>query len=215
MGPSHPGYVWREVGRHSHLPEVLVLLRLSKSINRFLNHLLYRNIAVRQSAARMVNTLATKQHLLPLVESIYFEDPMGRVDARQWALILPHLRNLIFLMITPLTPLPLSIIPSITFRLQSFCSTSTVDAHWAHLLASQPEITELVFNSDFYGDPPTSGQLPMLRVMKGRPSDLAKFAHHPHLLDLWFFTGYPLGSRSLNSADLAKFAASPACLETM
>ncbi|KAF8179377.1 hypothetical protein K438DRAFT_1977430 [Mycena galopus ATCC 62051] len=215
MGPSHPGYVWREVGRLSHLPEVLVLVRLSKSINQFLNVLLYRNIAVRQSARRMVRTLATKRHLLSLVESIYFQDPTARVHPGQWASILLEMHNLVFLMITPLTPLPLDVIPSIMFRLQSFCSTSTVDAVWAQFIASQCELTELVFNSDFYGDPPASGELPMLRVMKGRPSDLAKFAQHHHLVDLWFFTGYSLGSRSLTSADLAQFAVSPARLESL
>ncbi|KAF8200610.1 hypothetical protein K438DRAFT_1966081 [Mycena galopus ATCC 62051] len=215
MGPSHPAYVWREVGRLSHLPEVLVLLRLSKSINLFLNVLLYRNIAVRQSARRMVKTLATNRHLLSLVESIYFQHPTACIHPGQWASILPGMHNLGFLMITPFIPLSLDVIPSITFRLQSFCSTSTVDAVWAQLITSQRELTELVFNSDFYGNPPASGQLPMLRVMKGRPSDLAQFAQHHHLVDLWFFTGYSLGSRSLNSADLARFAASPARLETL
>ncbi|KAF8180927.1 hypothetical protein K438DRAFT_1768117 [Mycena galopus ATCC 62051] len=215
MGPSHPGYVWREVGRLSCLPEVLVLLRLSKSINLFLNVLLYRHIVVRQSARRMVRTLATKRHLLSLVESIYFEDPTARIHPGQWASILPDMRNLVFLMITPFIPLSLDTIPSITFRLQAFCSTSTVDPVWAQFITSQRELTELVFNSDFYGDPPASGELPMLRAMKGRPSDLAKFAQHHRLVDLWFYTGYPLGSRSLNSADLAQFAASPARLETL
>ncbi|KAF8210720.1 hypothetical protein K438DRAFT_97281 [Mycena galopus ATCC 62051] len=215
MGPSHPGYVWREVGRLSHLPEVLVLLQLSKSINLFLNVLVYRNIAVRQSARRMVKTLSTNRHLLSLVESIYFEDPTARIHPGQWASILPDMHNLVFLMITPFIPLSLNTIPSITFRLQAFCSTSTVDPVWAQFIASQQELTELIFNSDFYGDPPASGELPMLRTMKGRPSDLAKFAQHHRLVDLWFYTGYPLGSHSLNSADLAQFAASPARLETL
>ncbi|KAJ7223871.1 hypothetical protein B0H12DRAFT_1240900 [Mycena haematopus] len=214
--PPHPGYVWREIAGLCELTEILVLLRLSKSINLFLVHLLYRNISVGKSAKKMVASLANNSLLPPLVESIYFTDFLASVDISQWAAVLPALSHLWFLIITPRIPLPPHVIPLITFRLGFFGSISCVDPPWTQLLVSQDRLLRLVITSHFNAlDCPGPGKLPLLRSMKGRPADLAKFAFNHRLEDMWFYTGKSLGGAPLHPDDQAKFGASSSRLCTL
>ncbi|KAJ7195414.1 hypothetical protein B0H12DRAFT_1245567 [Mycena haematopus] len=214
--PTHPGYVWRQIALFCDITEILVLLRLSKTINLFLVHLLYRNVSVGKSAQKMVASLASNSLLPPLVESLYFTDFLASVDISQWAAVLPALSHLWFLIITPRIPLPPRVIPLITFRLGFFGSISCVDPPWTQLLVSQDRLLRLVITSHFNAnDCPGPGKLPLLRSMKGRPADLAKFAFYHRLEDMWFYTGKSLGGAPLHPDDLAKFSASSSRLTTL
>ena len=62
-----PSEFWLEVAVYSQLPERLVLLRLGQAVYLALVHLLYRRIRVTRSAAALVETLAAKLSLPPLV----------------------------------------------------------------------------------------------------------------------------------------------------
>jgi hypothetical protein len=75
MAPSarprqFPLSFWLQVAVLSYTRDRLTLARLTKTIHTAVLPLLYRDIAVTQSAADVVNTLATKTFLLPAVRHI-------------------------------------------------------------------------------------------------------------------------------------------------
>ncbi|KAJ6456985.1 hypothetical protein C8R45DRAFT_1110765 [Mycena sanguinolenta] len=205
----HPGYIWRRVARDIELPELLVLMRLSKSINLFLLHLLYRHIWVGKSAGHLVWALSCNRLLPPVVKTLYFDDDQARVDTAQWAAVLPALSHLWALMITPRIPMPLDVIPRISFRLSMFGSTSSVDHAWTQLIASQDNLQRIMCGSQFHAAPwPQPQQLPILHCVRGRPADLADFAFFNHPLEtMWFLAEWPRVSGSLRPHDVHKFSA--------
>ncbi|KAJ6578441.1 hypothetical protein B0H19DRAFT_1253680 [Mycena capillaripes] len=193
--------IWR-VAMFSDTDVRLVFLLTSRAVYSHLCSLLYRYIVVGIQAKKLVRSLAKNHVLPPLVKSLIFEDPAARVDPGQWASILPAMPNLIWLIISPCIPLSREVIPHIAFRLEVFGSISSVGGAWVEFVASQHTLLELSIDSDFLGEVPT---LPLLRSMKGRPADLARFAQHHSLLDLWFYTGPPYSRRGLEPADLQLF----------
>ncbi|KAJ6517355.1 hypothetical protein C8R47DRAFT_1205579 [Mycena vitilis] len=194
----------------------LELLRVSASTYNVVLPLLYNVITVSHRATRLVNSLATNSALPKLVKILQIMAPPDvRVDPGQWAAVLPAMRNLRWLTVCSSVSFPAHVLPSITFRLITFGSFSTVVGDWAELIASQPSIEELLFISDFYAAPPSPRELPNLRVLRGRPADLARFSVQHPLEDLWFFRGPPFERRALKGRDLTLFAASPSRLLTI
>ncbi|KAJ7480535.1 hypothetical protein B0H11DRAFT_1915934 [Mycena galericulata] len=190
------------------------LLRMSQTVYLLVCPLIYRHLLLGFCAKQAVHSMAENSRLPGL--SLFSQDQFHtHVDAAEWAFILPALCNLNFLIVGRYIPLPRQVIPHLIFRLKAFGSSGDVVGPWAELIAAQAQLEELIFDCDFFGAPPTPQQLPRLRAMKGRPEDLAKFAQHYHLRDLWFFQGPPFGRRTLRAADLEKFALSPSRLYTI
>ncbi|KAJ6516536.1 hypothetical protein C8R47DRAFT_1205775 [Mycena vitilis] len=195
---------------------LLELVRVSASTYHVTLPLLYNDITVSHRAARLVNSLATNSALPKLVKILEIMAPPDvRVDPVQWAAVLPAMCNLRWLTVCSSVSFPAHILPSITFRLITFGSFSTVVGDWVQLIASQPSIEELLFVSDFYAAPPSPRELPNLRVLRGRPADIARFSVQHPLEDLWFFRGPPFERRALKGRDLTLFAASPSRLRTI
>ncbi|KAJ7806950.1 hypothetical protein B0H14DRAFT_3483729 [Mycena olivaceomarginata] len=198
-----------EIAHFGPLADHLTLLQVSRGVNLALRHLLYRNIAVRQSAKRLVSTLAHNPDLHPLVKSLYFMDESAGVDQEEWAYVFPGLRNLYFLGITPAIPLPFAIL--IRCRIRLFESLGPVTRRWEAFIRSQPCIEELILNSSFVAHPPGPATLPLLRGVKGLPQDVAKIAErHSRVLDMWFTS-----KQALAPEDLSRLAVSASRLETI
>ncbi|KAJ7795891.1 hypothetical protein B0H14DRAFT_3495358 [Mycena olivaceomarginata] len=198
-----------EIAHFGPLADRLTLLQVSRGVNLALRHLLYRNIAVRQSAKRLVSTLAHNPDLHPLVKSLYFMDESAGVDQEEWAYVFPGLRNLYFLGITPAIPLPFAIL--IRCRIRLFESLGPVTRRWEAFIRSQPCIEELILNSSFVAHPPGPATLPLLRGVKGLPQDVAKVAERQsRVLDMWFTS-----KQALAPEDLSRLAASASRLETI
>ncbi|KAJ7801181.1 hypothetical protein B0H14DRAFT_2615600 [Mycena olivaceomarginata] len=196
--PSLPFSIYVEIALFCGVATRLSLLRLTKSLNVILRHLLYRNITVRGTSARkLVHTLANNP-LLPLIT---------------W--VLPELVNLWCLGIAPNIPLPQQVVPLITFHLTCFQAICSVAGVWCEFIASQSTLDELYLDSDFWGDVPSPQQLPHLRSFKGRPQDLVNFAEVHPLAHMWVFTGIPLDTHVFTPSDLLKLAASPSRLSTV
>ncbi|KAJ7863781.1 hypothetical protein B0H14DRAFT_2574721 [Mycena olivaceomarginata] len=194
----------------------LSLLRLTKSLNVILRHLLYRNITVQGTSARkLVHSLANNPLLPPIVETLLFEDVSTHVNLEEWTRVLPQLVNLWCLGIAPNIPLPQQAIPRITFRLTCFQAICSVAGAWRDFIASQSILDEIYLNSFFWGDVPGPQQLPHLRSLKGHPQDLVNFAAVHSLVDIWVFTGVPLHTHVFSPSDLEKLAASPSRLFTI
>ncbi|KAJ7789714.1 hypothetical protein B0H14DRAFT_3502711 [Mycena olivaceomarginata] len=198
-----------EIAHFGPLADRLTLLQVSRGVNLALRHLLYRNIAVRQSTKRLVSTLAHNPDLHPLVKSLYFMDESAGVDQEEWAYVFPGLRNLYFLGITPAIPLPFAIL--IRCRIRLFESLGPVTRRWEAFIRSQPCIEELILNSSFVAHPPGPATLPLLRGVKGLPQDVAKVAErHSRVLDMWFTS-----KQALAPEDLSRLAVSASRLETI
>ncbi|KAJ7756656.1 hypothetical protein B0H16DRAFT_1458110 [Mycena metata] len=75
---------------------------------------------------------------------------------------------------------------------------------WSAVLPAMSELEEIRLEADFFGVFPGPTQLPRLRLIQGRPADIARCAQH-QLKQIWF---YP-GRRSLKAADLTLLARSP------
>ncbi|KAJ7799057.1 hypothetical protein B0H14DRAFT_3492000 [Mycena olivaceomarginata] len=207
---NHPGYTWRRVAQFCDVPDILVLLRLSKAIYSFLVHRLYQDISVGRSARRMVHTLANNKRLPPMVRAAVRSSFVLELQPSP-----PALSRLWYLMITPRIPLSTDVIPLIRFRLTFFGSISTVDPAWPHLLASQDRLQKL----------------PVLRSVKGCPGDLASWAFdRPSLDAMWFLGGFldpmdidkltvctsRLRSLRISAPDFVSFArANPATVSTL
>ncbi|KAJ7670788.1 hypothetical protein DFH06DRAFT_1320710 [Mycena polygramma] len=175
---------------------LLELVRVSASTYHVTLPLLYNDITASHRATRLVNSLATNSALPKLVKILEIMAPPDvRLDPVQWAAVLPAMCNLRWLTVCSSVSFPAHILPSITFRLITFGSFSTVVGDWVQLIASQPSIEELLFVSDFYAAPPSPRELPNLRVLRGRPADIARFSMQHPLEDLWFFRGPPFERR--------------------
>jgi hypothetical protein len=133
------------------------------------------------------------------------------VEVTQWRIALVAMWNLERLCVCRTIPLPSNIMPVITFRLKTFGSTGVVVGEWATFVVSQDQIKQLWLSSDFFGRSPRAVELPALWSMKGGAEDLARFAHHHDLRDLWFSMPNP----RLSASDLTMFALSLARLSTI
>ncbi|KAJ7733911.1 hypothetical protein B0H16DRAFT_1467797 [Mycena metata] len=206
--------VWWQVAQFTPGRQYLDLVRLSKGIYDVIIPMIYRNLEIGTGAFHCVRSLANNLRLALLVRQLCFHRG-SFVNAAEWAAVLVAMKNLKFLYVTHFISFPLNILPRITFSLTTFGSRCSVVGSWAALIASQPTIGELKLNSDYYHSPPGPAVLPALHAVKGRPADLARFAGHHALQDLWFFTGPPHGRRSLKQADIAVFARSQSRLVTV
>ncbi|KAJ7763845.1 hypothetical protein B0H16DRAFT_1455094 [Mycena metata] len=208
-----PADVYLEIVTLSQRTEHLTLARLSWAFNRLLNPVIYRLNYVKSNVKKFVHSLASNPRLPRLVLKLIFEEsPETYVDVEEWAAVLPAMVNLHYISVVPTIPLSRHVLPLLTFRLWGFGATGDVVGPWAELVASQPQLEELRLDSDYFGVIPGPTQLPRLRLIKGRPADIARCAQHKKLKQLWFFTGPPFGQRSLKAADLALLALSPARL---
>ncbi|KAJ7898276.1 hypothetical protein B0H14DRAFT_2557310 [Mycena olivaceomarginata] len=188
------------------------LLLLCSRVHEVICPLLYHHIEVESGALSLVDSLARNPKLPPMVHSLIFWDSDAtQVEVTQWRVALVAMRNLKLLCVCRTIPLPSNIMPVITFRLKTFGSTGVLVGEWAAFVVSQDQIERLWLNSDFFGRSPRAVELPALRSMKGRAGDLARFARHHHLRDLWFFMPKP----RLSASDLRMFALSPARLSTI
>ncbi|KAJ6452188.1 hypothetical protein C8R47DRAFT_1229346 [Mycena vitilis] len=217
MTPLSVEIYWR-VAMFSDEDVRLNLLQTSRPVYTHLRALRYRYIAIGSDAKHLVRSLSNNTALPPLdfqVKSLMFLNRYARVDAAQWARVLPAMTNLGTLIISPRIPLSLELIPRLTFRLLSFGSSSSLEGAWVDFLATQHWLDELVIDDHLVGDAPGPQRLPLLRSIKGRPRDLAKFAHYPRLLDLWFYSVRPYSQCGLQPEDLQRFAASSVQLVTV
>ncbi|KAJ6518039.1 hypothetical protein C8R47DRAFT_1205120 [Mycena vitilis] len=214
--PTLPTDIWRHIAKLCPLSTRLEIVQLNSSLWFHVVSLVYRDVFVGARAMKFVHTLANNAKLPALVKGLEFEESSETaVDATEWARVLPAMKSLGWLMVCSTVPCPFHVIPSITFRLWAFGSYSSVVGSWVDLIASQSGLTELLLWSDYYG--PTLGvdKLPMLRSMRGRPADVARFANVHALDDIWFFIP-PFGrGRSLKGADLDLFTASQTRLVTV
>ncbi|KAJ7437877.1 hypothetical protein FB451DRAFT_1192965 [Mycena latifolia] len=129
--------------------------------------LLYQHISVGDEAGRLVRTLADKRSLPPMVQSLIFHSSLcAYINKAEWTLMLPAMQNLRHLVVNHHIPLDHLILPLITFRLHTFLS---------------PKLEEIGFHSDLLSFVPGPSKLPMLRSVKGRPEDVARFAWNHHL----------------------------------
>ncbi|KAJ7767832.1 hypothetical protein B0H16DRAFT_1453447 [Mycena metata] len=207
-----PADVLLDLAELSNKHEHLTLARVSKAFNRLYNPVIYRLNYVGSNAKKFVHSLANNPRLPRLVLKLIFdESPDTLVDVEEWAAVLPAMVNLHYIGIVPTIPLPPRVLPLITFRLWGFGSVGDVVGPWAELVASQAELEELRLEADFFGVIPGPTQLPRLRLVQGRPADIARCAQH-QLEQIWFYRGPPFGRRSLKAADLALLARSPARL---
>lgn len=151
------------------------------------------------------------------IRYLTFEDtPETRIDAGEWALVLPAMVHLRHLAITHAIPLERETIPHITFRLTFFASCCSVVGAWADFLATQSDLTEIALTSDLFANLPGTAHLPNLVSVTGRPEELSKFTlHYSTIEDLWFWPGPPRGRRNLVAADLGRFSRSLARLSTL
>ncbi|KAJ7772387.1 hypothetical protein B0H16DRAFT_1451464 [Mycena metata] len=187
--------VWWRVAHFAPERKHLDLVRLSKGIYDLIIPMIYGDIDIGRGAF-----------------------PLRALSGEQSPSSAPRMSSIIIHLRLPLTSdfsFPLNILPRITFSLTTFGSHCSVVGSWAALIASQPTIVQLKLNSDYYLSPPGPAVLPALHAVQGRPADLARFARHHALEDLWFFIGPPHGRRSLKAADIAIFAKSPPRLVTV
>ncbi|KAK7006446.1 hypothetical protein R3P38DRAFT_3214499 [Favolaschia claudopus] len=200
-----------EVARWGGHPEMVAVLRLSRTTYFAFRYMLYRRIVVSGRAAKkVVQTLAHRPQLQPMVECLYFGVDSA-VNLEQWGAVFPGLVNLTVLEISSLIHLPRSLIPHITCRLEHFTSNGSVSATWAEFLSTQHTLSSIFVDIDFVGPFPSPQQIPKLQSVKARPADIAQFSPHA-LQDLWFLTDGIDGVYTLRATDLVKFATSPATL---
>ncbi|KAK7046259.1 hypothetical protein R3P38DRAFT_3175539 [Favolaschia claudopus] len=200
-----------EVARWGGHPEMVTVLRLSRTTYFAFRYMLYRRIVVSGRAAKkVVQTLAHRPQLQPLVECLYFGVDSA-VNLEQWGVVFPGLVNLTVLEISAHIHLPRSLIPHITCRLEHFTSNGSVSATWAEFLSAQHALASIFVDIDFAGPFPSPQQIPKLQSVKARPADIPQFTPHA-LQDLWFFTDGIHSASTLHAADLVKFATSPASL---
>ncbi|KAJ7750620.1 hypothetical protein B0H16DRAFT_1460717 [Mycena metata] len=207
-----PADVLLDIAELSTQHERLTLARVSKAFTRLYNPVIYRLNYVGSNAKKFVHSLANNPRLPPLVLKLIFDESRDTlVDVEEWSAVLPAMVNLHYIGIVPTIPLPRHVLPLLTFRLRGFGSTGDVVGPWAELVASQSELEELRLQADFFGVVPGPNQLPRLRLIQGRPADIARCAQH-QFKQIWFYRSPPFGRRSLKAADLTLLACSPARL---
>ncbi|KAJ7120871.1 hypothetical protein C8R44DRAFT_736580 [Mycena epipterygia] len=163
-----------EVASHSSISTIAQLLCSASSFS-LATPLLYRHISVGDRAYGLA-CIFLQRHSpdSSKVKSLEFCGSLcAHLDNSQWAVVLPALRNLRHLEITHHVPLDAAVLPRLTFRLHSFTSACAVFGPWLEFLSQQPELREVAFHSDVLGPVPDTTQLPMLRRVTARPSDLA------------------------------------------
>jgi hypothetical protein len=138
-----------------------------------------------------------------------------QIDSLEWARVLPQLTNLRKLSTAHHVPLKEEVIPNITFRLQSFTCFSAVIGPWATLIATQTELQELILNSDFLVPALAPGCLPMLRRLKARYDDIARFSEYGALTDIWVWLSRPNPGPPFSTRAIAKLMACPARLTSL
>ncbi|KAK7026143.1 hypothetical protein R3P38DRAFT_3192379 [Favolaschia claudopus] len=197
-----------EVARWGGHPEMLAILRLSRTTYFAFRCMLYRKIVVSGRAAkRVVRTLAHRPQLQPMVECLYF-GVGSAVYQEQWEVVFPGLVNLTVLEISPLIPSPRCPLPTLTCRLNHFTCNGSISTTWAAFLGTQHTLASIFVDGEFVGPFPSPQQIPWLRSIKGRPADIAHFSSHS-LNDLWFSTHGTNTAPPLLPADLTKFGRSP------
>ncbi|KAJ7480910.1 hypothetical protein FB451DRAFT_1447024 [Mycena latifolia] len=215
MALLNPDVLW-EIAVASDTNTLCTILQLCSWANDRIRGLLYKHISVGDDAGRLIHTLAYKSSLPPLVQSLIFRSSLcAYIEDAEWAVVLRAMINLRRLVITHHVPLDSHVLPDITFRLHVFISVCTVFGAWADFLALQPELEEIGLHSDLLGFVPGRSKLPMLRSVKGRPEDVARFALNHHLDDIWLWLGPTRGRPTLRPADLARFAKSSSRLLTL
>ncbi|KAJ7818924.1 hypothetical protein B0H13DRAFT_1921990 [Mycena leptocephala] len=186
--------------------------------------LLYCDVSVGRGADRLVCTLASRPELPPLVtrtsvlavKSLEFRPTFyAHIDSLEWARVLPKLKNLRKLATAHHVPLEAEVIPYITFRLHSFTSFSAVIGPWVAFIAMQTELQELVLHSDFLASAPAPACLPMLRRLKARYDNVARFSEYGGLTDIWVWLGRPNPGPPFPTRAIAKLAASPTRLTSL
>ncbi|KAJ7478929.1 hypothetical protein FB451DRAFT_1172061 [Mycena latifolia] len=201
--PLAPDMIW-EIAIASDSHTRCQLARLSSSAHDLVCSLIYRHISVGDEAGELIQSLVFRSSAYT-----YY------INEAEWALVLPAMVNLRRLIVNQHVPLDRRVLPLITFRLHVFLSVCSVFGAWADFLASQPELEEIGLHSDLLGRAPGHSQLPMLRSVKGRPEDVARFARNHCLDDIWFWLGPPRGRLTLETTDLQRFALSPSHLLTL
>ncbi|KAJ7808207.1 hypothetical protein B0H14DRAFT_3482607 [Mycena olivaceomarginata] len=192
------------------------LLQSCSAVYAVVCPVLYRHIEVEKTALKLIESLANNNHLPRMIRSLIFRDSFAtQVISTQWTAVLVAMTNLERLVICRTIPLPLDILPSITFQLKSFGCAGSVVGPWTEFVRSQTVVEELFFDSDFFGPAPGPALLPQLRRMKGLSSDLARFARYHPLCNLWFYLASPHQRRALDTHDLDLFALSPARLSSI
>ncbi|KAK6996729.1 hypothetical protein R3P38DRAFT_3221858 [Favolaschia claudopus] len=200
-----------EVARWGGHPEMVAVLRLSRTTYFAFRCMLYRKIVVSGRAAKkVVRTLAHRPQLQPMVECLYF-GVGSAVYQEQWEQVFPGLVNLTVLEISPLIPLPKSLHPAITCRLNHFTCNGSISTTWAEFLGTQRTLASIFVDGEFVGPFPSPQQIPWLRSIKGRPADIAQFSSHS-LHDFWFCADGMNTAPTLLPADLIQFGTSPSTL---
>jgi hypothetical protein len=150
------------------------------------------------------------------VKSLEFRPTIyGHVDSLEWARVLPQLTNLRKFVTAHHVPLEEEVVPNITFRLHSFTSFSAVIGPWITFIAMQTELQELILHSDFLAPAPAPACLPVLRRLKARYDDVARFSEYGGLTDIWVWLGRPNPGPPFPTRAIVRLAASPARLTSL
>jgi hypothetical protein len=128
---------------------------------------------------------------------------------------LPKLTNLRKLTTAHHVPLEAEVIPNITFRLHSFTSFSAVIGPWVTFIAMQAELQELILHSDFLASAPAPAYLPVLRRLKARYDDVARFSEYGGLTDVWVWLGRPNPGPPFSTRAIVRLAGSPVRLTSL
>ncbi|KAJ7839391.1 hypothetical protein B0H14DRAFT_3458797 [Mycena olivaceomarginata] len=221
MAPSarprqFPLSFWLQVAVLSYTRDRLTLARLTKTIHTAVLPLLYRDIAVTQSAADVVNTLATKTFLLPPVKTICFQDPDARVDIEQWDAIFPAMKNLTHLALAP-SAFPMS--PDV-LTLSSNAASGTSHAFSSVGGVGSTFSTKWLPSKCFYSTEAFTDArralCPGFTPSRVALPTLAKFAEfHITLCHLWFDKSEPLAQSNLGPVELTLFAATFSRIDTI
>ncbi|KAJ7307861.1 hypothetical protein DFH08DRAFT_823947 [Mycena albidolilacea] len=189
-----PFETFLRVFAYCRLRERAVITRLCTQLFPFSRHVLYHDV---------------------MVFSLIFADDATSVEFSESTIVLPALVNLWRLGITSRILLPQDLMRSLPFRLTCFQATCAVGGNWKDFIASQPGLYELYLDGDFCGVVPDLTVLPNLQSLKARPTDIARFVETHALCDAWFFTGAPLGTKTLSAVELTHFDNAQYCLTTL
>ncbi|KAJ7858787.1 hypothetical protein B0H13DRAFT_2356384 [Mycena leptocephala] len=214
-GALPPDLCW-EIALISSAQTRASLLLISRVVYSTIFPLLYGDISVGRGADRLVCTLASRLELPPLVRSLEFRETFyAQIDSLEWARVLPQLKNLRKLSTAHHVPLKEEVIPNITFRLHSFTSFSAVIGPWVTFIAMQTELQELILHSDFLASVPAPACLPMLRRLKARYDDIARFSEYGALTDIWVWLSCPNPGPPFPTRAIAKLATCSARLTSL
>jgi hypothetical protein len=123
--------------------------------------------------------------------------------------------NLQHLAIARHIPLDWNTITHISFRLHTFITTGSLIGPWVVFIGMQDGLEEIRCDGDFFDSAPRSSELPLLRRLKAREEDAAKFASYHPLQHLWIRAGTAGGARNLSTRYFRRFCTSPARLVSL